>query len=437
MINWRRPTIFALLHLSGSKIPKYLKEIRKIEKFSEKEIKQYQQRKLKKILLYSWRNVPFYKKTLTEARVVVNGHVNLDNFSKIPFLTKDIIRKEGKNLYSREKRKGVYENTSGGSTGEPVRFLQDKEYDEWNNATKLYFFNDIFGKKIGEPEINLWGSERDIYKNSIGLKERAINYLYNRSFLNAFELDEEKLNNCVDTINKKKPTSMWVYVESIEVLAKFIQKKDFEIHSPKFIITTAGTLYPQARRLIEKIFNCFVYDQYGSREVGPIAIECNEKSGLHEFFWMNYIEVINGKILITTYNNFSMPLVRYDIGDIGKEEKNYSCSCGLNNLKLKEITGREISHFKKRGGGIIHGQYFIHQFYHKDWIKKFQIIQQNFDDIVFNVVLTGKRNEEDIAEIDERIRLIMGRQCNIKWNIVKEIKPTKSGKYLYTVCRIL
>jgi phenylacetate-CoA ligase len=221
------------------------------------------------------------------------------------------------------------------------------------------------------------------------------------------------------------------------VLAKFIQKKDFEIHSPKLIITTAGSLYPPSRRLIEKIFNCLVYDQYGSREVGPIAIECNEKSGLHEFFWMNYIEVIDGKILVTTLNNFSMPLVRYDIGDIGKEEKNYSCSCGLNNLKLKKITGREISHFKKKGGGIIHGQYFIHQFYYKDWIKKFQIIQRDFDNIVFNVILTGKKNEEDIKEIEERTRLIMGSHCNIEWNFVEEIRPTKSGKYLYTVCKIL
>lgn len=436
MINWRKPIIFALLYISGSKIPQHLKEISEIEKFSEEEIKEYQRNKLKRILLYSWKNVPYYRKILTNAGVVVNGNVNLDNFNKIPFLTKDIIRREGKNLYSKEKRKGVYENTSGGSTGEPVRFLQDREYDEWNNATKLNFFNDMFDKKIGELEINLWGSERDIYKNSLGLKERTINYLYNRRFLNAFDLNEDKLKNFVDTINKIKPTSMWVYVESIEVLAKFIQEKKARIHSPEFIITTAGNLHLPVRRLVEKVFGCPVYNQYGSREVGPIAIECKKKESLHEFFWMNYIEIVDSKILVTALNNFAMPLIRYDIGDVAKEEKIHSCTCGLNNLKFKEILGREISHLKKRGGGIVHGQYFVHQFYYKDWIKKFQIIQQDFDNIVCNIVLSGRKNDKDINEVNNKIRLIMGNQCEIKWNIVEEIKPTKSGKYLYTVCRI-
>ncbi len=436
MVNWRKPVIYALLYLSRSRIPQNLKEIRKVEKLSAEEIKKYQEAKLKKLLLYAYNNVPYYHKVLSEAKVVENGKVNLNNFNKIPILTKEIIRKEGKNLYSKEKRKGVYENTSGGSTGEPVRFLQDKYYDDWNIATKLYFFNEFFNKEMGEPEINLWGSDRDVEKNSLSKKERIINFLYNRKFLNAFKVDGAKLNSFVKEINDFRPNSMWVYVESMDILSKHIEESKSKIHKPSFIISTAGTLYPEIRENAEKTFNCPVYNQYGSREVGGIAIECTNKNGLHEFPWSNKIELVKEKIVITGLNNFSMPLIRYEIGDIGVEKKSNHCLCGRETLKLEEIKGRTINHFKTKKGKIVHGQYFIHLFYFRDWIEKFQIIQKDYSNLVIKIIKKENENNEDIREIEDKIKSILDKSIKIKWEFVKEIPSTKSGKYLYTISEV-
>lgn len=436
VINWRKPIIYSLLYLTGSKIPQNLKEIKRVGKFSEKEKKEYQEEKLKKLLLYSSKNVPYYKKVLTEVGVVKNNEVFLENFHKISLLTKEIIRKEKSNLYSKEKRKGVYENTSGGSTGEPVRFLQDRYYDDWNIANKLYFFNDFFGKEIGQADVNLWGSERDIYKNSLSLKERIINSIYNRTFLNAFKVSEEDLFHFVDSINKNKPVSMWVYVESIDSLANFIKEKKLKIHSPKFIISTAGTLYPEIRENVEKVFQCPVYNQYGSREVGVMAIECELQKGLHEFFWMNFIEIIDSDIYVTTLNNLAMPLIRYKIGDIADEINSSVCSCGRENLKFQEIKGREISHFKTKDGKLIHGQYIIHQFYFLDWVKKFQILQKDYNLIICKIVCSKEKKEKDLKNIEKNIKLVMGKGCRVNFEFLKNIKPSKSGKYLYTICKV-
>lgn len=434
MLNWRKPLIYILLHLSGSQIPKNLKEIRRIEKFSEKDKEIYQKDKLEKLLLYASQNVPYYKRILHEAGVVRKEHVFLENFERIPFLTKDIIQEKKSLLHSKKKRRKVYENTSGGSTGQPVKFLQDAYYNDWNNANKLYFFNEFFGKEIGETEINLWGSERDIHRNSIGLREKVINLLYNRTFLNDFKTFPRKYNLFVDEINKKKPVSMWVYVESIDALANHIIRKKLTIHSPKFIISTAGTLYPEIRAKVEKVFKCPLYNQYGSREVGAIAIECQMKNGLHDFFWMNKLEIINSQIYITTLNNFSMPLIRYKIGDIAECVKNFECKCGRSNLKIKTIKGREINHFKTRGKELIHGQYFIHQFYYKKWVRKFQVIQSKLN--LIEIYIVGEKNTIEMDEIENNIKLVMGKNCKINWRFVNDISPSKSGKYLYTICKI-
>ena len=136
-MNWRKPVIFGLLHLTGSGIPKYRKEIEELQYKPQDEIRRYQENKLKQLLLHAYENVPYYNKILKDSEVVIDGNVILANFSRIPLLTKEIIRKEGTNLYSKDyKSRKPYENTSGGSTGEPVKFIQDKQYWHMNIAQK-------------------------------------------------------------------------------------------------------------------------------------------------------------------------------------------------------------------------------------------------------------------------------------------------------------
>ena len=92
-MNWRKIIIYALFYSSGSKIPRYLEEINNLENSSIEKIRDYQSRKLKKLLFYSWENVPYYRRILEEVGVVKNGKVILNNFCKIPILTKNIDRK--------------------------------------------------------------------------------------------------------------------------------------------------------------------------------------------------------------------------------------------------------------------------------------------------------------------------------------------------------
>jgi len=434
-MNWRKPIIFFLLYISGSKIPRNLKIIEKVSRLSKKELKNYQDRKLSKILIHAYENVPYYSRVLKKCRVVVGGKVNLKNFNKIPILTKDIIRREGNNLYSKDyKKRRFYKNTSGGSTGEPVKFIQDRNYKEMNVIANKLYFNSMLGKEPGEREINLWGSERDIDSNSQGIKNNIINYLYNRNFLNAFKLSDSKIDKFIDIVNNFKPKTIWSYVESLDEFSKYINKNKLKVYSPEFIITTAGTLYPEIRKRAEKAFSCPVYNQYGSREVGPVAIECKEKNGLHYFPWSHYIEIINGEIIITCLTNYSMPLIRYEIGDTASESLLAKCRCGLNTLYFDSIEGRTISHFVTNDNEIVYGQYFIHLFYYRKWVKKFQIVQNKVNEIECKIV--GRKNQKEMGSISFDIKKVMGNDCKVVFKFQKHIKNSKSGKYLYTICNL-
>ena len=437
MINWRKPIIYALLYLSGSKVPQNLKEIKNLEKLSRKELEKYQEDKLKKLLLHAYHNVPYYKKVLKEVGVINDKEeVVLKNFNKIPVLTKEIIRKEGENLYANDwKDRKTYFNTSGGSTGEPIKILQDKKYKDMSIANKIYYASRV-DKDLGEREIKLWGSERDIFEGSLGFKMNLINFLYNRKFLNSFVMDEDNILNYVKCFNSFKPKYVWTYVESIYELARYVDDKKLEIYSPESIMSTAGVLTDEIRDFIESVFKTRVYNQYGSREAGDMAAENKHGNGMQVFDWSHFLEMDkNNHSIVTVFNNYSMPLIRYEVGDTLLPKSGYFKN-GIKSSKIKSVNGRIINHFKLKNGTIIHGQFLIHQFYFRNWVKKFQIVQKKYDEIICKVVLKEKKNKKDILEIEKGIKTVMGRKCKIIWKFPKSINRSKSGKYLYTISKI-
>lgn len=423
-----RKTIFLLsLRIYGSSIPKYLGLAEKWDKLTADELKKIQIYKLKKLLLHSYRNNPYFREILKDKKVVIGGKVNLNNFSKIPILTKDIIRKKGKALYSENVKRKAFLNTSGGTTGEPVNILQDSNYMDWNFTNKI-LVNEKLGKELGYKEIKLWGSERDIFNEKKSIKDRFINFIYNRKILNSFRMTENDMESYIEEINSFKPFSIWSYVNSIFELSRYIDKNNKKVFSPKFIMTTAGVLTSEVRDYVEKVFKTKVIDQYGSREVGIIASEDLSQNGLNIFPWSHYIEEINGKIVITVLDNFSMPLIRYELGDFVEFKKSKGKTI------IKKIKGRQTDHFILKDGTIIHGEYFTHLFYFRDWVKKFRVEQEKFDEVICKIILLNgkKAKSKDKKDIEKKIRLVMGKECKIKWVFLKNLKNSNSGKFVYT-----
>jgi len=442
-LNWRKPVIMATLSMSGSKIPEFLKEIDQVSRMSREEIVTYQEKQLELLLLHAYRNVPYYHRILPESGVISGGgKVHLEHYEDIPLLTKEIIRKECKNLYSSDsvKRK-PYHNTSGGSTGEPVRFIQDREYDEWNIATKLHF-NRVLGKEIGERELKFWGSDRDILEGTIGVKNRIFNFLYNRYFVNSFRLTSRKLENTVDEWEKVKPLFVWSYLSSAYELARYLEKHSMALkYPPKGIIVTAAPLSESMRQHLEKNLRTLIYNQYGSREVGAIACECPKQEGLHIFDFFQYVEIINqeksgdGHVVVTNLRNYSMPLIRYQIGDTA-ENKTGFCSCGQQSQMIQNITGRILDHFILEDGTRIGGGYFSNMLNFLPWVKKFQVIQKDYSTILCKIVPEGEPQLSHTREIEKKIKLLIGESCNVTFEFLDEIEPSKSGKHRYVFCEM-
>lgn len=402
----------------------------------------FQEEELKKILNHAWKNVPYYKPILEFSGVIMNGDVNLNNFNKIPILTKEIIRCEGKNLYSLDyKSRKPIKNTSGGSTGEPVELIQDENYIL--NGRAITWMQNSFINLFPCSSVKLWGSEKDVFgvSDTVG---KIKNFIQGITLLNSFKMTEEDMENYVKIINTKKPKIIEGYASSMYEFSKFVKRKNLKIHSPKGIITSASSLYSYMKELIGEVFSCPVNNRYGSRETSALACSCSCNEGLHQNIFTRFIEILNknlnpvkegeiGDVYVTTLDNYSMPLIRYKIGDAARATFK-TCSCGRGMPLIKEIRGREVNMFKRKDGALIDGEFFTHLLYFRDKVIQFKVIQQDYDAIQFLIVGTLKESER--LEIETKVRKAMGQDCNISWNFVKEIPLLSNGKYLYTVSHL-
>lgn len=433
-----------LLWVKGKSSTKEYHEIMQIR--DKNDLLNFQTRALTELIMHAYHNVPYYRNVFDAIGLVDKDIVRLEKFTQIPILTKDYLKKHQNELTSKDylKRKW-YRNYSGGSTGEPTMFLQDGCYKKWYTASDTYYYNELLG--IDESNVRkvfLWGSPRDLFKGSIGIKNKMINWLTNTLFLNSFKMDEQSMLRYIKAINTYKPDLVRGYAGSLYELAKCSRRNNATMHTPKRIVSSAENLTPEMRTEIESVFRTKVFDYYGSRETATVAGECRDGL-MHIFTFNNLLEVVDkdgnpvaegqkGRILVTNLHNYSMPFIRYEIGDMAVLGPT-RCTCGSFLPCLRKISGRVEEHFIKKDGSIVIGYFFVHLLgvvLNKGYIKKFQVVQEDFDRIRIITVVDKGLPDSEKNEIEQKIRIEMGLDCTILWEFVDAIPCSASGKYFYT-----
>lgn len=445
-MNWRKPLLLGVdRFVRRSSLYREADKIKQFYALSPREQTYTQQALLTELIIHAASHVPHYKKSLRASGVIDSTDaVNLARFSEVPFLTKDIIRNEYDLLRSSDlSQRKWYENSTGGSTGEPVRFIQEDTYHQLAIATHLYH-QQALGLQPGMPHLLLWGSDRDILKGTLGRRAQIINFLNNRTFINCFEMSQAGMRAVVETIARRKPVLIQAYVDCVYEVARFINANKIEIEEIQAIITSAGNLYPYMRQEIQQAFNCPVYNRYGSREMGAIALEEQGGVGLHVNTYTHFVEIVDangapcspgneGEIIITSLHNYAMPFIRYKIGDraVRSEEADRPYNTVF---CLKELTGRMTEAFVKKDGTVISPVFFIHFLgvvHNSGWIEKVQIVQVDYDRIQVNLVPLLKPTPHTLGEITASIRHVMGSDCAVEFNIVDSIPASPSGKFQY------
>ncbi len=397
----------------------------------------YQAERLAKLLRHARETTPFYRELLKAASGAL---------ADIPPLEKKTIREQRERLcseaFSPNER---IKNATGGSTGTPLTFYQDRDY--WNQRNlSVYYFDRWAGWDFGEPQLILWGT----LENS-NWKHRLNAFWRNQQWLNGFHLTESAMRETYEKMHRWQPHTILAYPSALYQFAKVLARSHEESEqyqarqeSPtrlKGIIASAEMLHPHYRALAESLFHTKVYNRYGSREVGLIAMECAEGQ-MHLNCRELCVEVDSpnpwtepGEILITQLNNYAMPFIRYRIGDIGRLSDEV-CPCGNQLPILAELLGRSTATFRTKSGALIHGGYFTQQFYHLTGVSQFQLIQETLERCTLKLVINAQWQEATRQHIVQRIREALGTEVTVNVEFVADIPLPASGKREFTISRL-
>lgn len=425
-----------------------LDELKKIQFFDYDDVKELQRKKLSSLLLHATK-IPYYRNSLNSLGITYNDIKNdnpSDILGKLPILSKSLLKDNYDNLSASDyQKRGFSVNYTGGSTGVPTKFMQDHNYKEHSQAYKslayswrgIDSFDDIF---------YIWGAARDM--NS-GLAGSVKNFLRNRYYFNCFSLTKKNILFCIQKLNAKKPSLIVSYADAIYEIARYANEHNLFVEPQQAIHTGAGNLYDFMKEEIEKCFQCKVFNHYGARDAGSIASECVGQSGLHLMELHQYVEILDednrpvldgneGKIIITTLDNYSMPLIRYEIGDRGIKMPYEKCSCGRTFSKLESVTGRSEDRVITPDGQYIDSNFFVHfigvECNQTGDVKKFQVVQKKINEIEINIVPMKGFIDDAIKEnIKTKLLDRIGNSISLSINTVQNIPKTQTGKYRYVI----
>lgn len=212
---------------------------------------------------------------------------------------------------------------------------------------------------------------------------------------------------------------------------------------PKAIITSSETLLEHQRRTIEAVFRCPVADQYGCAEQVVFVSQCEKGTyhvhpefGVVEFLREDGSEATPGepaRLICTGFTNLAMPLMRYEIGDVGVRSEE-DCMCGRSFPIIKQIIGRMDDTLITRDGRRIGRLDPV--FKGLQSVKEAQIVQEDYDHLSLLIVPGREFQMRHAQTVVSELQKRMGSQVDVRVKLVDEITRTASGKFRAVISKV-
>ncbi|MCO5300452.1 MAG: glycosyltransferase [Candidatus Nanopelagicales bacterium] len=410
-------------------------ELKRIERLPANEIRDLQLRKLQRLVQHARVHVPYYREVLRDGDWISH----LDDITQLPLLDKSTIRERLYfDLFSDTHRKrDMHKIATSGSTGEPFVTYADRYQLEVRFATTLRSM-EWTGWRFGDKQARLWHQTLGMSKTQVA-RERIDAFFMRRLFIPAFEISPETLDDFVAEIREWDPVLVDGYAESLNFLASYLREGRSAGFSPSAVMSSAQVLPEQVKRSIEGGLNTRVFDKYGSREFSGIAYQCEASDDHHVMDESYLVEVLVegrpakpgevGEVVITDLNNYSVPLIRYRVGDLAQAvDQSQPCPCGRGLSRIGRIEGRTQAIVHCADGTWMPGTFFAHFFKDFDYIVRlFQIHQVEKGSFTLRLVRGPQWTEEGETEMLQILSGFIG-DTVVTVEHVDEIPLLRTGK---------
>lgn len=400
---------------------------------------------LKETIRIAAEQIPYYQRVFAEYGVGARDLQAPADICKFPFLTKQDVKKHYRELINPNIAQALQlVTTTGGSTAEPMRFLQLK--GTTRSKERAFILNgwNRIGYRSGDKAIQLKG-------RTVGFPDKGIHWEY-EPIQNILEMDSSYLNESnipryLAEMRKFGAKFMIAFPSSLYLVAKFIANEGIEPPEFKAIMLASENVYPWQREEIEKVFGCRAFSHYGHSEMVLLGMESDHSRELLFFPQYGYLELMDeqnnaingvgesGELVGTSFHNPVMPLIRYrtqDRGTLGgssNEKRHYPVLSEIEGRLQEFILTRDHRFISVTTLGAAHFDIL-------DNVFATQYYQDEMGVLVFRVVPRQGYTSRDRDLILRALTHKLGRDVRVEVQEVPDIQRTLSGKHLMLIQKL-
>ena len=417
---------------------RFLRELRKNERSTPQELASLQDSLARRIVEFAMRGSPYYRRVYGDLGVDPGRLCHPEAWADLPVLDRATVKEHSDEFATAEAtRKAVRPALTGGSTGEPLRTMQDARLPALALSWRMYSWWGV------EPYDDLARVARWNFGRLASAKNTVAWWPTRQVYLDAALISEETMARFQRDLTRVRPQLLEGYVGALLAFADFLEKHDASIPAPRAVATTAAPLTPSARKRLEESFGAPVYDEYRGSEFGWMAGECEQRDGLHIFSDVRHIEVVDenghpttpgelGDLVITDLRNRVFPMIRYRTGDRGILRAE-PCACGRSLPLMEQPQGRTIDMIRLPSGTVLAHRVTGMFGAHPEAVRLFQIHQQADHSITIRVVPGDGAHartliESTVQDLRDRIR----HEVPVRIDYVDSL-PYTGGKTKYII----
>ncbi|OEC86777.1 MULTISPECIES: phenylacetate--CoA ligase family protein [Methanobacterium] len=390
------------------------------ECMSENDKEALQLKRLQAVVKRAYENVPYYRKRFDEAGVKPEDIKTLKDIEKLPFTTKTDLRDAYPfGMFAVPEDEIVEVHTTSGTTGKPtVSGYTVKDLDLWG---------EVIARALGMAG----AGKKDIIQNAYGygLFTGGMGVHYGAQKIGATVVPISAGNTMrqLEIMEDFGSTVLTCTPSYALYLGEMAQREGISKESIKLKAGVFGAEMwtEEMRNEIEKRLNLTALNIYGLTEViGPgVAMECEDKNGLHISDDHFYPEIVDsktletipegekGELVLTTLTREGMPVIRFRTKDVTALRKG-KCSCGRTLIKMDRITGRTDDMLKIRGVIVFPSQIEKALLKIEDLEPHYQIVvtrPQHLDELEVQVETSEKFFSDEVKHVEEIKKMIEDR----------------------------
>lgn len=415
-----------------------LKILEESQWWTDDQIKNYQWENIKTLLTHAYRNVPYYQSLFSKIGLHPEDIRSFADFEKIPLLTREEVGRSRPLLIAKNHPLSkLVKKYTGGTTGAPVDFYEEKQTELKENAFYWRFWR-WFGYHPEDKCAILRGNNKT--------KKHRFNLYKNYLEIGAGDLSSNNIADFLTELKKFNPSFIQAYPSIAFLVAQHINQTNQSGHYDfiRVIFCASEKLFSFQRNEIKKAFNCRVIDCYGHSERVVLMQQCEQEGNLHIIPEYGYTELIDdegrvikepgklGEIVGTGFNNRAFPFIRYRTGDFALLSGT-SCACGRNYTGVTEIQGRSGDYLVAPSGKLISPTLVEFAFDSLRNVREWQVIQRNKN--LIEVVMVAEENYDNTSGLQLKSELlsIINEPVNLEITYHDSIQRPDNLKHRFVV----